>query len=123
MNDDIGYARMLLASASAALTQAVNERKIIMEFRGYALWCDLGEHAFSPKDRKRATYAIQTLDEDTGLPVEDQLLACGEHAAERRSLLVPKAALPAPPKDADKELYTEFLEWKNGIKLEPESAG
>jgi hypothetical protein len=107
----------LADGAQQLLHQAAEERKIAMSG---ALWCDLGEHAFSSRDRKRTTYSIQTLDEETGQPVNDQLTACGPHAAERKAMLAPKAALPAgPPKGADQELYTEFLEWKNGIKPVP----
>jgi hypothetical protein len=101
----------LATEAQQALSQAVTERKIAMSG---ALWCDLGEHAFSSRDRKRATFKIQTFDEETGEPIEDDRTACGEHADERRTALRPKAELPAPPKGADQELYTEFLEWKAG---------
>ena len=108
----------MAASAQEALDQATKER--ITALSG-ALWCDLGEHAFSSRDRKRAVYAIQTLDEETGEPINDQLTACGQHAAERRAALQPRAEIPpAPkPKDADSELYTEFLEWKAGQRDGP----
>jgi hypothetical protein len=101
-------AGQLADEARTMLDQAVREKR---EAMSGALWCDLGEHAFSSRDRKRATYKIQTIDEETGDPVEDQLTACGPHAAERSVQLAPKAALP---KGADPELYTEFLEWKAG---------
>jgi hypothetical protein len=104
----------LAGEAQEMLEQASRERKTAM---AGALWCDLGEHAFSARDRKRATFKIQTYDEDTGEPIEDDRVACGPHAAERQTALKPKAALPA---GADAELYTEFLEWKNGIKPAPE---
>ena len=99
----------LLDGAQQALEQARDER--IRALSG-ALWCDLGEHAFSSRDRKRTTYTVETTDEETGLPMTDQITACGPHAAERKPMLAPKAALPA---GADKELYTEFLEWKAGL--------
>jgi hypothetical protein len=99
----------LVTSAQQALNQASNER--VRALSG-ALWCDLGEHAFSSRDRKRTTYTVQTVDEETGEPVTDQITACGPHAAERKPMLAPKAALPP---GADQQLYTEFLEWKAGL--------
>ena len=99
----------LATEAQHMLEQAVHER---VEALSGALWCDLGEHAFSSRDRKRTTYKIETVDEETGEPITDQLTACGPHAAERKAMLAPKVALPA---GADQELYTEFLEWKAGI--------
>ena len=96
-------------SIARMLAQIQEERQRIVST---ALWCDLGEHAFSARDRKRTTYKIETIDEETGQPAEDTLLACGVHAAERRSSLAPR---PALPKGADPQLYTEFLEWKAGL--------
>lgn len=96
-------------NAEQALQQAREER--VRALSG-ALWCDLGEHAFSSRDRKRTTFNIETIDDETGQPVSDQLTACGPHAAERKITLTPRAELPA---GADKELYTEFLEWKAGV--------
>jgi hypothetical protein len=103
-------------AAQDALRQARKER--VTALSG-ALWCDLGEHAFSSRDRKRATYKIETFDEETGEPIDDQLTACGPHAAERRASLAPRASLPP---GADKELYTEFLEWKAGLNQAAEPA-
>jgi len=104
----LAYAGRMLGEAQAMLEQAMTEKRQAMSG---ALWCDLGEHAFSSKDRKRAGYKIQTVDEETGQPVEDELTACGPHAAERQVQLTRKTALPA---GADQQLYTEFLEWKSG---------
>ena len=106
----------MLARAQQAVDQARDER---IEALSGALWCDLGEHAFSSRDRKRTTYKIETVDEDTGQPVTDQLTACGPHAAERQAMLAPKPALPP---GTDKQLYTEFLEWKAGIKPVPDGS-
>jgi hypothetical protein len=102
----------LVAGAQQVLAQATREK---VEALSGALWCDLGEHAFSSRDRKRTTYTIGTIDEETGKAITDQLTACGPHAAERKVMLAPKAALP---KGADEELYTEFLEWKAGLSNE-----
>ena len=100
----------LADGAQRALEQATQER---LEALSGALWCDLGEHAFSSRDRKRTTYKIETVDEETGEPITDQLTACGPHAAERKAMLAPKVALPPP--GADSQLYTDFLEWKAGL--------
>lgn len=109
------YLHPLAQRAQDMLEQARGER---IEALSGALWCDLGEHAFSSRDRKRTTYKIETVDEETGEPITDQLTACGPHAAERKAMLAPKAALPA---GADQQLYTEFLEWKAGI-VSPDQA-
>ena len=111
--------------AQQQLTQAVTERKIVAQMltqaqqilSSAALWCDLGEHSFSPRDRKRTTYKIETIDEETGQPMEDTLTACGPHAAERRASLAPRAAIPAR---VDPEEYARYLEWKAGIGPHPQ---
>lgn len=93
--------------AQRQLTQAIAEREAVARMLAAiqeerqrivstAMWCDLGDHAFSGRDRKRATYKIETIDEETGQPVEDTLTACGQHAAERRALLRPKAIQDGP---------------------------
>lgn len=103
-----------LAKASAELelcqqllTEAQAEKRQAMSG---ALWCDLGEHAFSSRDKKRTTYRVSTFDDD-GAPVEDDRVACGQHAV---SFAARVNSAPALPKGADPELYTEFLEWKAG---------
>jgi hypothetical protein len=109
----LARAGQLAAESKIMLDQALAEKR---ETLSGALWCDLGEHAFSSRDRKRATYKIQTLDEETGQPVEDQLTACGPHAAERQMQLTRKPI--SPPPGADQQLYTEFLEWKAGQRAD-----
>lgn len=116
----ISRAGHLAAEATTMLDQAVREKRETMAAQSHAsLWCDLGEHSFSARDRKRTVYKVETIDEETGQPMEDELMACGPHAAERRPMLAPRSQLPAgPPKGADAELYTEFLEWKAGQRTE-----
>lgn len=104
----LARAGQLAAEAKTMLDQAVREKR---ETMSGALWCDLGEHAFSSRDRKRTTYKISTLDEETGAPLEDDRVACGQHAI---ALKAAPPTAPALPKGADPELYTEFLEWKAG---------
>lgn len=104
----LGRAGQLAHEARAMLDQAVNEKR---ETMSGALWCDLGEHAFSSRDRKRTTYKISTLDEETGEPITDERVACGQHSIALKAAPPAAAALP---KGADPELYTEFLEWKAG---------
>lgn len=86
------------------------------EMAGIALWCSLGLHAFGSQDRKRTVFKIQTFDEDTGRPIEEAHVACGPCAAKRRGALQPQAAIPA---GVDKDQYTAFLEWQNGMRDEP----
>ena len=105
----LGRASQIAAEAKTMLDRALEEKKQAMSG---ALWCDLGGHAFSSRDRKRATYKIETVDEETGAPVTDELTACGPHAAERQASLKPRAAIPA---GADPEEYTRYLEWKAGL--------
>ena len=114
--------------AQRQLTQAIAERETVARMLAQiqeerqrivstAMWCDLGEHAFSGRDRKRTTYKIETIDEETGQLVEDTLTACGPHAAERRASLAPRAAIPAR---VDPEEYARYLEWKAGIGPHPQ---
>jgi hypothetical protein len=113
-------ARQMLAQAEAAMKQVatLTERT---EFVSAALWCDMGEHSFSARDRKKVTYKIETTDEETGQPVEDTMTACGPCADKRKSMFQPgPAALPA---GVDQEEYTRYLEWKNGITQQVPAAG
>lgn len=113
----IARAGQLATEANKMLDMALYERTKNMAAMSHAsLWCDLGEHSFSSRDRKRTVYTVQTLDEETGEPVQDELMACGPHAAERKAVLAPKAALPA---GVDRQEYTEFLEWRNGLRAQP----
>jgi hypothetical protein len=82
---------------------------------GVALWCSLGEHAFSNHDRKRATFTVETFD-DEGHPVKEAHVSCGQCAAKRRAAL---QSQPAIPTGADAELYRQYLEWRNGMGPEP----
>lgn len=86
------------------------------QLAGTALWCSLGEHAFGGQDRKRTTFKIGTIDEDTGAPVEELHVACGPCAAKRRGAFTPQKAIPAA---ADPAEYQRYLEWKAGLAPEP----
>jgi hypothetical protein len=108
----LGRASEMAAEAKRMLDQAISEKR---EAMSGALWCDLGGHAFSSRDKKRATYKVQTFDDD-GNPAEDELTACGPHAAERQATLKPRAAIP---QGADPEEYTRYLEWKAGLPNGP----
>lgn len=108
-----------LANARAMLEQAgrtMNQLRSLTErteFVSAALWCDMGEHSFSARDRKKVTYKIETTDEETGKPVEDTMTACGPCADKRKAMFQPgPAALPA---GVDQEEYTRYLEWKAGV--------
>ena len=106
-------AQQARSDVQALLTQITRQRE---QMASLALWCSLGEHAFSPVDRKRTTFRIETIDEDTGQPVEQVLTACGPCSAKRKGLLTPQPALP--PK-ADEDEYRRYLEWKAGMGEEP----
>ena len=117
----LAAAQKILEDAQYLYEQAKQERVAAM---AGALWCDLGEHAFGPRDRKRKTYKIESVDEETGEPAEETLTGCGPCAAKRAAMFQaqPKqvAAPPAPvPDNNDRELYTEYLEWKNGLRDDP----
>jgi hypothetical protein len=89
------------------------------DLAGAALWCSLTEHSFSSQDRKRATFTVDTFD-DEGQPVKETHVACGPCSAKRRAALQPQAAIPT---GADAELYRQYLEWKNGMGPEPAAPG
>lgn len=83
-----------------------------------ALWCSLGEHAFSPADRKRTTFKIETINEDTDQAETVTLTACGPCSAKRKGLFTPQKQIPG---GVDRDEYTAFLEWKNGMRDEPKT--
>jgi hypothetical protein len=107
----VGSARAILKQAQE-IENKMKALTVRTEFVSAALWCDIGEHSFSAKDRKKTNYKIETTDEETGQPVEDIMTACGPCAARRKAMFQPAPALPA---GVDTEEYTHFLEWKNGI--------
>lgn len=115
--------------AQRQLTQAVAEREAVARMLAAiqeerqrivstAMWCDLGEHAFSGRDRKRTTYKIETIDEETGNPVEDTLTACGPCSAKRKAMFQPRAVAQIPA-GVDRDEYIRYLEQKNGIPAAP----
>jgi hypothetical protein len=106
--------------ASAMMALAERRRE---EMTGIALWCSVGEHAFGSQDRKRATFTIDSFDEETGAPIKEQHLMCGPCAAKRRGLFQQAPKPAAIPSGVDKQEYTEFLEWKNGLRAEPPATG
>lgn len=110
----LATAKTTLAQAQATLNQVshITGRTV---FVSAALWCDMGEHSFSSKDRGKVTYKIETTDAETGDPVEETMTACGQCAAKRKAMFAPQPALPA---GVDKEEYTRYLEWKNGLVQE-----
>lgn len=59
----------------------------------YALWCDHGEHAFSPNDRHH-TLTVREYDEDGDLHQEDKTV-CHEHMqVVQKSLMPPADRIP-----------------------------
>lgn len=108
-------AQLALGRAQETLVrvQQMTERT---EFVSAALWCDMGEHSFSAKDRRKVTYKIETTDEETGQPAEETMTACGPCAQKRKAMFQPQPALPA---GVDTEEYTRYLEWKNGVGQAP----
>lgn len=113
----LATAKITLAQAEQTLRQVSNMTERT-EFVSAALWCDMGEHSFSAKDRRKVTYKIETTDEETGQPVEEQMTACGPCADKRKSMFQPAPAQPAIPAGVDQEEYTRFLEWKAGVSQE-----
>jgi hypothetical protein len=117
-------ANQQLTHASATLRQAEEIYAKAVHAMSAALWCDLGNHAFSAREKGITSYSIETAetDEKTGEEklVKQTLTACANHAAQRRAAFQPAAALSsAEAIGADRQLYTEFLEWKNGLRDTP----
>lgn len=50
-----------------------------MENHNHALWCEVGEHAFSPRTRGYEEWTKKVYDSDTGYPTEITMLVCPEH--------------------------------------------
>lgn len=70
-----------MASKITEMEQQAAEllRKARMTVAGQALWCDVGEHAFSDKAKGKETWSYTSEDEE-GHPVEEVMLACPEHS-------------------------------------------
>jgi hypothetical protein len=81
---------------------------------GFALWCKPGQHAFDPADKGRKRIMFTDFSGDT--PEDITAWTCSGHSPDIAR--APKAAPEIPP-NADSELYTEFLAWKNGLRDEP----
>ncbi len=99
--------------ASSLLTEAQRHRA---DMAGVALWCSIGEHSFGQQDRKRATFTLETLDEETGAPVKEQHLMCGPCAAKRRgafepSRQIPPAAATSGGRVVDQQEYDRYLKY------------
>lgn len=102
------------ARAQVAQLLAEVERRRA-DLAGVALWCSVGLHPFGQQDRKRATFTLETIDEDTGAPVKEQHLMCGPCAAKRRGVFQPAAALPHGGQGkghvVDDEEYARYLKY------------
>lgn len=109
MLDEAGQARQ---QASAMMAMVERRRD---ELVGIALWCSTGEHSFGQQDRKRATFTVESFDDD-GNTVKETALMCGPCAEKRRDVLRKQPAIPA---GADAAEYTAYLEWKAGMRDEP----
>lgn len=106
-------AQQARADVRDLLTEIARQRESIASL---ALWCSLGEHAFGSTDRKRTTFRIETIDEDTDQPVMQTLTACGPCSAKRKGFLTPQKTLPG---GVDADEYRRYLEWKAGLAAEP----
>jgi hypothetical protein len=93
---------------------------------GFARWCKVGAHSFDPDDKGRKR--IQFTDYSGDFPEDVTAWTCSQHTPEmlRRNnenkavTATADSDLEAAKVKADRELYTEFLEWKNGMREEPQ---
>lgn len=112
----LAEAQQARQQAAAMLARAERTRD---ELTGVALWCSTGEHSFSQQDRKRATFTVESFDDD-GNPVTEKALMCGPCADKRREAIRnPPPQLAAVPAGVDRQEYTEYLEWKNHMRDQP----
>lgn len=94
-----------------------------MQNEGYALWCKAGAHSFDPADKGRKR--MQFTDYEGEVPEDVIAWTCSEHTPDmlrRKEAEKPKAVTARPTADdikADREMYTEYLEWRNGQRDEP----
>lgn len=74
-------AKETLEKAQEILAQAAAEKREIMDLLNQALWCDIGDHAFSAKDKRKRSMKLTQFDEELGKDVEDIVMCCGPCAS------------------------------------------
>lgn len=78
---NVNEARAILAQATAAAEQAAADREAIRRHMTAALWCEVGDHSFSAKDKGQKEIVQRSIDPETGATVEESGTVCGAHAA------------------------------------------
>lgn len=130
-SEQLSQAQETLQQSAKLLEYAKQERKALQAMlTNNALWCDIGEHAFSPKDRARKQMAVTQLDPDSGSEIQDNVMACGPCASANPLITraAPgQAALPAAEiKQAQGAQYSadyvQRLERELGINSGPAPA-
>jgi hypothetical protein len=124
-NATLRRAREATEQAQGLLRQAQMERMEIQRLMSQALWCDIGNHAFSAKDRAKRSIAMTRWDEDKQADVEDSVMSCGPCAtvnpliqAAQPDKPVSSAAIGAPSTSYDAN-YTKRLEQELGVGQQP----
>jgi hypothetical protein len=123
---DSSQAREILAQARQLISRAEIERAKAEALKGVALWCEIGGHSFSPRDRGRQEWTARVFDDELEEMVEQTRVCCsrcsrsGSITDKPRYLpaeLVAQAAelehRPAEPRKVADPEYTAYLEWWN----------
>lgn len=122
-NATLRRAKETLDQAQGILRQAEITRQETMRLMSQAIWCDVGDHAFSGKDKRKRSLTVTQWDEEKQADVEELVMACGPCSSANPLIQratpdapVPAAAAIGAPSTAYDPEYTARLERETGVK-------